>query len=48
MDRPVKQSSKKTYTKPVLKVYGTVRELTAANRAKGRRDGAGLRRHTGL
>jgi hypothetical protein len=39
MVKPVKREGKKTYTKPTLTVYGTVRELTQKLGHNGRVDG---------
>ena len=39
MGKPVIREPKKTYSKPLLTVYGTVRELTQAVGNRGRRDG---------
>jgi hypothetical protein len=39
MAKAVKREPKKTYSKPSLIVYGTVRELTQAVGRNGRRDG---------
>jgi len=36
---PAKRETKKPYTKPSLTAYGTVRELTLRQGARGRRDG---------
>jgi hypothetical protein len=47
MAKPVKREPKKTYSKPSLTVYGTVRELTQAVANKGNSDGgAGNRKRT--
>ena len=43
MGNPVKREPKKTYSKPTLTVYGTVRELTQSTGSSGRRDGGGGR-----
>ncbi len=39
MGKPVKREPKKPYSKPVLTVYGTVRELTQTTGRGGRPDG---------
>ena len=39
MGKPVKQETKKPYTKPTLTVYWTVRELTQSTGKSGMRDG---------
>jgi hypothetical protein len=39
MVKPVKREGKKTYTKPTLTVYGTVRELTQKVGPRGKVDG---------
>lgn len=39
MVKPVKREPKKPYSKPTLTVYGTVRELTESQGARGHRDG---------
>jgi len=39
MARPVKREPKKTYKKPTLTVYGTLRELTQKVGVSGKSDG---------
>ncbi len=43
MGKPVKREPKKPYSKPLLTVYGTVRELTQAVGNRGQRDGGQAR-----
>ena len=40
MSKPVKEEPKKPYVAPVLTIHGTVRELTQANQAGGKKDSA--------
>lgn len=40
MAKPVAPGPKKPYSAPKLTLYGTVRELTQSNNAKGNKDGA--------
>lgn len=40
MDSPKNQKSKKNYTKPSVKTYGNISEMTNASVKKGRDDGA--------
>jgi hypothetical protein len=39
MVKPVKREPKKPYSKPTLTAYGTVRDLTLSQGARGRIDG---------
>jgi hypothetical protein len=39
MGKPAKPEPKKTYSKPTLTTYGTVRELTQSVGTRGKRDG---------
>jgi len=39
MAKPVKREPKKPYSKPMLTVYGTVKELTQSVGARGNVDG---------
>jgi hypothetical protein len=50
MAKAVNAEPKKPYAAPVLTVHGTVRELTQANQAGGKKDAAkaGFRRRTAL
>jgi hypothetical protein len=50
MAKPVTGEPKKPYAAPVLTVHGTVRELTLAQQAGGKRDSAthGIRIRTAL
>lgn len=41
MVKPVKREGKKSYSKPTLTVYGTVRELTQKTGTRGKTDGGG-------
>jgi len=41
MAEPVKREAKKPYSKPKLTVYGSVRELTQSQGARGQLDGGG-------
>jgi hypothetical protein len=41
MVKTVKRETKKPYSKPTLTVYGTVRELTQSQGARGQSDGGG-------
>jgi hypothetical protein len=41
MGKPVKWEPKRPYSKPTLTVYGTVRELTQSQGARGHSDGGG-------
>ena len=43
MAKPVNRETKKTYAKPTLTVYGTVRELTQTRGPNGQKDKAGAR-----
>jgi hypothetical protein len=43
MAKPVNREPKKPYTKPMLTVYGTVRELTQQRGNRGQKDKVGTR-----
>jgi hypothetical protein len=43
MVKPVKRVAKKSYSKPTLTVYGTVRELTQTRGPNGKKDKPGNR-----
>jgi hypothetical protein len=43
MAKPVKREAKKPYSKPLLTVYGTVRELTQTRGPNGQKDKVGNR-----
>jgi hypothetical protein len=43
MAKPVKRETKKPYSKPLLTVYGTVRELTQTRGPNGKKDKVGNR-----
>ena len=43
MAKPVKREPKRPYTKPILTVYGTVRELTQRVGNRGQKDRPGNR-----
>jgi hypothetical protein len=49
MVKPAKREPKKTYSKPTLTVYGTVRELTQKVSPRGKADGGVIvgKKHTG-
>jgi hypothetical protein len=46
MGKPVNGEPKKPYSKPILTVYGTVRDLTQSTGPNGRRDGGRITNHT--
>ncbi len=46
MGKPVKREPKKPYSKPILTVYGTVRDLTQSVGPNGLRDGGRITNHT--
>jgi hypothetical protein len=50
MAKPVRRKPRKTYSKPTLIVYGTVRDLTQKTGTKGKLDGGTTlgRRHSHL
>jgi hypothetical protein len=43
MVKPVKRLAKKSYSKPTLTVYGTIREITQTRGPNGHKDKPGVR-----